>query len=539
MSRKTIFILIFFIIIVAVLGFTWFQMSYSKEVLKLEILGPSKADTGESITYTVKFKNNGNVRLENPELYFTFPDGAITENGQKVVRLDSTALKGDIYPGEERSFQFKARLMGRTNEIKEAQARMTFQPSGLKTKNEVKTSFTIILGNVPISLNIQMPDQVANNKVFTININYTSNVSYPLNDLTIKVQLPPEFTLVSQKPKGIDNEWNIPVLNEMSGGNIQLIGSLSGQDKDKKVFKAELGIWQNGNFVPLKEAVRNVEIIAPSIYLSQTINNSDAYAASPGDQLHYQISFTNIGQDALQDIVLISRLSGHYLDLNSVKVPIGNYQQGDNSIIWDGSQIPELNYLAPGQTGKVEFWVNVNKRWAINSQADINPVIKNTITIGQNTQEFITKINSSLVAEQKIYNESKYFTNSGPYPLKVGQKTYLTVEWTAKNYYNDMEGVIMKAVLSPNVNFENKIYPENIKISYDAGTQEVTCIIGSLKAGAGFLSEAPKCAFQVSIIPELNEDALITGSLEITGNDQWTGKQISAQTEPSYVPVSE
>lgn len=539
MSRKTIFILIFFIIIAAILGFTWFQMSYSKEVLKLEILGPSKADTGESITYTVKFKNNGNVRLENPELYFTFPDGAITENGQKVVRLDSTALKGDIYPGEERSFQFKARLMGRTNEIKEAQARMTFQPSGLKTKNEVKTSFTIILGNVPISLNIQMPDQVANNKVFTININYTSNVSYPLNDLTIKVQLPPEFTLVSQKPKGIDNEWNIPVLNEMSGGNIQLIGSLSGQDKDKKVFKAELGIWQNGNFVPLKEAVRNVEIIAPSIYLSQTINNSDAYAASPGDQLHYQISFTNIGQDALQDIVLISRLSGHYLDLNSVKVPIGNYQQGDNSIIWDGSQIPELNYLAPGQTGKVEFWVNVNKRWAINSQADINPVIKNTITIGQNTQEFITKINSSLVAEQKIYNESKYFTNSGPYPLKVGQKTYLTVEWTAKNYYNDMEGVIMKAVLSPNVNFENKIYPENIKISYDAGTQEVTCIIGSLKAGAGFLSEAPKCAFQVSIIPELNEDALITGSLEITGNDQWTGKQISAQTEPSYVPVSE
>jgi len=102
-----------------------------------------------------------------------------------------------------------------------------------------------------------------------------------------------------------------------------------------------------------------------------------------------------------------------------------------------------------------------------------------------------------------------------------------------------MEGVIMKAVLSPNVNFENKIYPENIKISYDTGTQEVTCIIGSLKAGAGFLSEAPKCAFQVSIIPELNEDALITGSLEITGNDQWTGKQISAQTEPSYVPVSE
>ncbi|MDD5569500.1 MAG: hypothetical protein PHG23_03775, partial [Candidatus Pacebacteria bacterium] len=80
------FLIIVAIVVVAVLAASWVGMSYSKEVLKLEILGPDKIDAGEQINYTVKFKNNGKVRLETPELYFEFPDGAILENTQKIVK---------------------------------------------------------------------------------------------------------------------------------------------------------------------------------------------------------------------------------------------------------------------------------------------------------------------------------------------------------------------------------------------------------------------------------------------------------------------
>jgi hypothetical protein len=170
-------IILLVVIALAVGAFSWYKMSYSKQVMYLEILGPSKTDMGENITYTVKYKNNGNVRLESPEMFFTFPEGAIVENGQRVVHLDSSDLKGDIYPGEERSVQFTTRLLGQANETKKAEARISFQPSGLKTKNEVNTTFTTILGSVPINLIIQMPDQVANNKTFTVNFNYSSNVS--------------------------------------------------------------------------------------------------------------------------------------------------------------------------------------------------------------------------------------------------------------------------------------------------------------------------------------------------------------------------
>jgi uncharacterized repeat protein (TIGR01451 family) len=536
---KKIFVIIGIIVLVAAAAFYWGNLSYSKQALKLEILGPDKADMGQSLEYTVKFKNNGEVRLTNPDLFFQFPDGALLDtNQQKVMHMDSKALGGDIYPGEERSFKFTTRLLGKENETKQMSARMSFQPAGLKTTNEVKTTFTTILGKVPINLVIEMPDQAAAGKTLSIRVNYSSNVPYPLKDLTCKMEMPVDFSLQYSNPKGLDNQWDIPILNEAGAGRIELSGILNGQSNDQKVFKAQIGIWQNGNFIVLKDTVRGVQIIAPSVYVTQRINNADSYTASSGDQLHYEINFTNSGTQAMQNLVLISRLNSTNIDLNSIKVPDGTYQQGDNSIIWDGSKIPALQYLDVGEQGKVEFWVNVNNRWGVRSSADKNPVISNMVTVGPTSQTFVTKINSSLVAEQKVYNNNQYFTNSGPYPLQIGQKTYLTVEWKAKNYYNDIEGAQMKAVLSPNVNFENMIWPADAKITYDENTREVTCAIGSLAAGTGFLSDAKICAFQVSVTPELSEDTLIAGSVQITGNDQWTGRQLQSTSDPAYATTA-
>ncbi|MDD5569138.1 MAG: hypothetical protein PHG23_01870, partial [Candidatus Pacebacteria bacterium] len=517
---------------------SWVGMSYSKEVLKLEILGQDKIDAGEQINYTVKFKNNGKVRLETPELYFEFPDGAILENTQKIVKMDSKALGGDIYPGEERSFTFSARLLGQEGETKTAKARINFQPKDLKSRNETSTTFTTILGKIPLSLFIETPDQVPSGKSITVRVSYSSNVSYPLSDLTVKVETPTDFKLQYSQPKGLDNEWSVPILNQAEKKSIQLTGTLSGESKDQKIFKAQIGIWQGDNFIMLEEVARGVEIIAPSIYVTQKVNGNENYTASTGDQLHYEITFTNIGDEPLNDLVLISRLAGSGIDFNSVRVMDGNYQQGDNSIVWDSAQLPALKYLDVGQQAKVEFWVKLNSRWTIASTADKNPVIRNSVSVGPAKQDFVTKINSALVAEQKIYNENQYFTNSGPFPLQVGQKTYLTVEWTAKNFYNDVEGARIRGILPPGVDFENAIYPSDAKITFNVNTREIIWEIGSLEAGAGFLTGAKKAAFQVSAIPEFVEDVLVVGDMQLSGNDQWTGRELSARAEALYAPVA-
>lgn len=540
MKKRIIFLIL--IVLLAVLAFlSWNKMSFSKEVLKVEILGPEKTTIGEDVEYIVKFKNNGNVRLEKPELTFTYPDNSIIENGDGKVRvMTSDELNGDIYPGEERTFKFNARLLGKEKETKVAKVSISFQPKDLKTRSEVSTTFTTILGEIPLNLTLDVAEKVGTGKALTLKVNYSSNVAYPLEDLTCYLTYPEDFEFLYSQPKGMDNtQFDIPILNEAGSGRIEISGILNGQSMEQKVFKAKIGIWQDGNFILLKEVIKGVEIVAPSLYITQKVNNDENYSASVGDQLHYEITFRNVGDEALKDMVLIVRLEGDALDLDSIKSTDGKWTKGDNSIVWEGSKIPELQLLDIGQVGKVEFWIDVKDQWTMKSLNDKNPIIKDKVTLGAARQDFLTKVDSVISAVQKVYPENKYFENSGPYPLETGEKTYLTVEWKAINNYNDLEKAKMVTALPESITFEGKTYPEGMEITYDENTSEVICNIGSLPAGAGVIKDPKICAFQISIQPELADEMIILlGSAQLSGVDQWTNKTLTAKTDMVYGQMS-
>ena len=62
-KNKLILIAVGLVVIVGLVGFwSWQKNSYSKETLKLEILAPGEAALGQEIEYTVRYKNNGNIR---------------------------------------------------------------------------------------------------------------------------------------------------------------------------------------------------------------------------------------------------------------------------------------------------------------------------------------------------------------------------------------------------------------------------------------------------------------------------------------------
>jgi hypothetical protein len=535
--KKRIIFPILIILLGAIAFLSWNKMSFSKEVLKLELIGPEKTTIGESVEYLVKFKNNGSIRLESPELTFTYPDNSILEeNEPKVKVMSAEELGGDIYPGEERTFKFSARLLGKEDDTRVAKVSVSFQPKDLKTRSEVSTTSTTILGTIPLDISLDIPDKASTGKTLTFRVNYSSSVTYPLEDLTCYLTYPDGFEFLYSQPKGMDNnQWDIPILNEGGSGRIEISGVLSGQALEQKVFKARIGVWQDGNFVLLKEVIRGVEIVAPSLYITQKVNGDENYAATVGDQLHYEVTFRNVGDQQMKDMVMISRLDGDSLDISSIKTTNGKWTKGDNTITWDSNSVPELGLLEVGQSATVEFWVNVKDKWTMKSLENKNPIIKNKVIVGQASQEFLTKVNSVIAAEQKIYPENKYFENSGPYPLESGQKTTLTVEWKAINNYNDLEKAKMVTVLPESVTFEKKTYPEGMEITYDENTGEVVCNIGSLPAGSGVIKDAKICAFQISVKPELTDEMIILlGSAQLSGVDQWTNKTLTTKTDLVY-----
>ena len=139
MKRKLIIFLILSAAIVGALGFrSWQKNIYSKEVLKLEILAPSEAALAEEIEYLVKYKNNGNVRLEEPRLIFEYPKYSIVEGD--VLRTEKPL--DDIYPGEEKTISFKAKLLGKEGEVRLAKAWLSYRPKNLKARYESTTTFS-------------------------------------------------------------------------------------------------------------------------------------------------------------------------------------------------------------------------------------------------------------------------------------------------------------------------------------------------------------------------------------------------------------
>ena len=70
--KKIFNFLIIITILAGIAGFAWnWQKNvYSKELLRLEIFGPSEITIGEEVEYVVRYKNKGDFRLDNPEFVF-------------------------------------------------------------------------------------------------------------------------------------------------------------------------------------------------------------------------------------------------------------------------------------------------------------------------------------------------------------------------------------------------------------------------------------------------------------------------------------
>lgn len=524
-QNKLILSIIVLALIIGAVGFWYYQRNiYSKEILKLEILGPAEAELAQEIEYTIKYKNNGNIRLEEPRLVFEYPENSLIKEGE-LIRKE--IILDDIYPGQEQTFNFKTRLLGKEGETKKAQAWLSYRPKNLNARYESETSHTTQIKSVPLTLEFDLPSKIDSGKEISFKLNYFSNANYPLSNLGIKVEYPSDFEFQQSKPQALEEtDWEIGLLNKAEGGRIEITGNVRGEIGEQKQFKAQLGSWQDGEFVLLKETIRAVQIITPSLYISQQINNNPQYVATAGDTLHYEIFFKNIGNDVFSNLFLVAKLEGEIFDLTTLKAPFGDFESGDNSIIFDWRRVSKLQFLDIGEEGKIEFWVELKDNWQMASINDKNQVIRNSIFLSQAQKEFVTKVNSKLEIIQNGYYQDEVFGNTGPIPAEVGQQTTYTIIWQAKNYYNDVKNMKVRAVLGNNVRLTGKVFPEGTKLTFDSNSREVVWVMENLDAGKGVLGSGPSVAFQIGFTPgnsQTGRVAELISQVEVTGEDQFTG----------------
>ncbi len=529
MSKKVLIALgIAALLMGGVLAWYWQRNAYSREYMKLEILAPDAAVTGEEITYVVKYKNNSDFSLEQLTVVFDFPVGSVAAEGnQRRV----TKELGDIYPGQEQTVEFKGRLFGRQGERKEAKALLWYRPKNISAKYEAQTSSVTLISSSPVSLEWDLPGSAENLKEFDFFLTYDSSSDYPFSDLLVKVEYPEGFELVSSVPASVgSNEWNIGLLNKGQGGKIALRGHLQGNLNEAKTFNATIGSWKDGTFLVLNESARAIEVATPQVLVTQKVNGSSDYVASPGDTLHYEVSFRNLSDQSFQNLSLISTLEGRVLDLSTINASRGRVGQGDASILWDASGVSQLQYLGPGDEGMVEFWIDVKDEWSRVNSREKNFVVRNTVLIQNARNRFDVKVNTQLDLEQKVVHQDETFGNTGPIPPQVGIPTTYTVIWRVDNRYNDARNVVVKAHLPSEVEPTGKQMPESAQLSYNSETREVEWKAGDIIIGAGIQADPISVSFQIKFIPTAGQQGTVPQLVyeaRAEGEDVFTSRQIS------------
>jgi len=532
MSKRLIIISIVTAVILVAIIFLYRGSMFSKEILRLEILGPETAKIGDEIEYTVQYKNNGNFVLENPKLTFVLPDNSLAEEGRNIL----TKELDDIYPGNQESVKFKARLLGKDGDIKTAKASISYTPKNITATYESDTTFNTKIDADSITLDFDLPTKAEKGKNLQYSMNYFSNVDYSLENLSIKLDPTSGFDFISADPASLDNlEWKLQTLSKAQGGRINVTGLVLADTNQDLIFSATIGMWQNGNFIAIKQVIANVQVIQPLLFISQQINGSSNYVASPGENLHYRVFFRNIGSTPFDNLFMVVKLDGSALDMSSIQVGMGGQvQPGDNMIVWDQNHVPTLSYLDVQQQGEVDFDVKVKSDWTLSS-ADINgTVITDSVNISQITQKFETKVSSGLVISQKAYYVSSNITNSGLIPPKVGQATTYTVNWEIKDYFSDAKNVKVKATLPENVSLTGQIFPQNelSNFSFDSASREIVWSVGDILAGTGVNGDPVALYFQVSLVPTASQKGKSTGIIgpvQISGENQFTNTAISSQ----------
>lgn len=526
MVKKIIIFICVLTVIVGAVGYWYYQRNiFSKDVLKLEVLGPDSVDMGEEIEYIVKYKNNGDTRLESSRLTFEYPEHSIVSDGKP---LRQELQLEDIFPGEEKQMFFKCRLLGQEQEAKMAKAWLSYQPKNMNARYESATTKTTIIKYVPLTFEFDVSSKVDPGQETNLRLNYFSNANYPLSGLQVIADYPSDFEFVSSKPAALEkNTWNIGILNKAEGGRIEVTGKIVGDPGDQKMFDAKIGILQDGELIVLKEATRGIEITKPSIFLSWQINDSPKYIASASDYLHYEIFFKNTGDKPLDSLFLVVNLDDSLLDFSSVEPGVGKFQQSAKTIIWDHTVVPQLRFLNTMEEGSVDFYAKVKE-----DISGKNPEIKTIISLSQVSDEIDTKVNTKLVVDQKTLFSGGEIPNLGPIPPQVGQTTTYNITWQIKNFNNEIKNLKVKATLPPQVRLTGEFLPKESKLSFDAVSREIVWTVGDLPDGAGVLAQGPGITFQVALTPDSSQQGKtvdLTSEVSAIAEDTWTEGIVEAK----------
>ena len=521
--------------------------------IAVTVSGPVSIPGGEPVTFGIKVTNNNSIDLQLVDMQVTFPAGATDPKDPTRVLTSYDQLLGDIPVGVSTSTGISAIIFGEENTQKEITATLTYKVKGSSAIFTKIATYDILINSSPVSVTVDSFSSITSGQEFDAMVSIKSNSQDVLKNIVLKAQYPFGYTFISSNiPPLSDNAtWKIGDIPSGGARTIVIHGKLQGEDADTRIFHFSVGAQSSSNASVIGTqyglVTQNITIEKPFMSLMIGVDNDTSPAAVVG---HFNspnriiVSWSNNLSVPVSNAVITVQLSGSAYDKTKIRPDLGYFDSANDRIIWNQETNPELGSVAAGANGTVSFTViptdtsggsdggmtDPSMSISANVTADRTQESQVSGSLAATTNRTI-KVASDVSLSGRIVRTIGPFTNTGPIPPQVEQKTTYTVMLTIANTTSAVSNAQVTTTLPPYVTWLGNVSPSNENVTYDQNTGTVTWNAGNVIPNSANSSTGRReMDFQISLQPSVTQ-ALMSPTLvnrsTLTATDNFTQATLS------------
>lgn len=546
-----IFSVIFFVLALGYASYMFFAKSntVSNDNIDISVLSNAFTAGGEEYPLLLEIVNRNNSPLELVDLVVEYPKssrGSLSQDNEHI-RLSL----GTIPTGGIKNENVKIVLFGEQGSMRQIKISIEYRVEGSNAIFVKDKLYEVSINSTPIDLLIDAPPETSSNQDISLEVKATLNSTKAVSKMLLKVDYPIGFQFVKSTPMPSlgNNIWNLGDLAPGTERNISILGKMVDVfDGEEKIFR----VWSGSQFPSDKSSIgvvfnssEHTVMIKKSLIEAKLLINGvyqREYAIDTKTSINGQIQWKNNLETKINDLEIRAKISGNAVNRRTISTGQGFYDSSQDLIIWDKNSQSKFREVNPGDSGDVSFSFSplslFSAAGGIMSSPSVNIDVfissrqiqsGGIITELSNKESKTIRIISDVGLSTKTFYYSGFFTNSGPIPPKVEQKTTYTVVWSLSNTANSISKAQVRSTLPPWMYFAGVFSPGMEDLTYDASKKEIVWNIGTIPRGTGITEASREVSFQIELTPSLSQvgtTPVIINNAVLTGYDDFANVDV-------------
>ena len=512
---------------------------FSEDQIELAINGPKEVTAGVTTTYSIVYKNNLGINLENATLNLQYPEGFtfISSEPQANNTGHTEWPLGSLPPYKKREVIIIGTNYGVLNQVKSFREFFTYKPENMASELQKTITFNTSVNDTPYSLSISGPDKIALGNMADYTFILKKEMDSQINKLEIQPNFPPEFMAVSSSPKlNKDSKWIFDTAKlstssaRQSEWTFKVSGKFSSSTGQSIPLTGTLSAITTGGAYKLADAKIDSELTQSNLDFHLIVNGSMANQSSkPDEMLTIALYIKNANLSQMQNAIVKLNLDAPSYERKSIldwskindkyDADIRGIQVNDTTrrgeMIWTKTKITELANIEKGKELTIEislpikdastFDITELKDYKITANAEVTFTEKNgSRSVSSNPIEII--LNSNLKFETRdAVSDSKH-----------------EITWVLNNDFHPLKNLVLSADVYGNPDWQGPSPVPAGELTYDKTAQKITWNIPEMPIETDVLA----LPFTLTLNEVNPTQEVLVSKIRVQAEDSVTGEKI-------------